>query len=115
MSQQPPLRGDRQFRDEVVRLAELTVNTSTIEGQEFSNCRIIGPAILALLDRVTVSHCGWDAPGLDAVFWEVPPERGVVIGAIGVIDCTFSNCTFENVGVAGLPELRSVLERAFNE
>jgi hypothetical protein len=113
MSEQPPLRADRQFRNEVVRLAELTVNTSTIRGQEFSNCRIIGPAILALLGGVTISHCTWDAPSLDAVFWEVPPERGVVVGAVGVIDCTFSACTFENVGVAGPPEMRSEFERGF--
>jgi hypothetical protein len=113
MSEQPPLRGDRTYRNEVVRLAELTVNTSIIEGLEFSNCRIIGPAILALLGGVTIVHCTWDAPGLDAVFWEVPPDRGPVVGVVGVVNCTFSNCTLENVGVAGPPELRTTFESGF--
>ena len=111
----PPLRGDRTFRDEVVRIAELTVNTSLLEDLEFTNCRIIGPAVLALLGGVTIAHCGWDAPGIDAVFWEVPPERGVVVGAVGVARCTFSNCRFEGVGIAGPRELREQLERAFRD
>jgi hypothetical protein len=113
MSEQPPLRGDRQWRNEVVRLSELTVNTSTIAGQAFSNCRIIGPAILALLDDVTITHCTWDAPGLDAIYWEVPPEREVVIGVVGVSNCVFSNCTFENVGIAGPRQMRAQFEGGF--
>jgi hypothetical protein len=113
MSGQPPLTGDRRFRNDVVRIAELTVNTSTIEGYEFSNCRIIGPAVLALLDDVTIEHCGWDAPGLDAIFWEVPPSRGPVVGVVGVKHCTFSSCHFELIGVAGPPEMRAQLEGGF--
>lgn len=113
MSEQPPLRGDRQFRNEVVRIAELTVNTSSIENYEFSNCRIIGPAILALLGNVTIEHCGWDAPSLEAIFWEVPLARGPVVGAVGVRGCTFSSCHFELIGIAGPPELRIQLESGF--
>jgi hypothetical protein len=110
----PPLRGDRTFRDDVVRIAELTVNTSMLDGYEFSNCRIIGPAVLVLLDNVTIVHCTWDAPDLDAVFWEVSPTRQFVVGAVGVAKCTFSNCRFEQVGVAGPPELRAQLDRGFS-
>lgn len=113
MSQQPPLRGDHQFRDEVVRIAELTVNTSTLEDYEFSNCRIIGPAILGFLEDLTVVGCTWNAPGLDAIFWEVPPERGPVIGIVAVQRCTFSNCRFEEIGVAGPPDLRPIFEQGF--
>jgi hypothetical protein len=110
----PPLRGDRTFRNDVVRIAELTVNTSMLEGYEFSNCRIIGPAVLALLGDVAIIGCSWNAPGFDAIFWEVPPTRPVVVGAVGVTRCTFSNCTFEQVGIAGPPEARSQLERGFS-
>jgi hypothetical protein len=110
----PPLRADNTFRDEVVRIAELTVNTSTLENMEFSNCRIIGPAVLVLLGEVNMLHATWDAPDLDAVFWEVPPTREVVVGAVGVLRCTFSNCRFEQVGVAGRPELRAQMEQAFS-
>ena len=111
---QRPLSGDRRFGNDVIRIAELTVNTSMIEGYEFSNCRIIGPAILALLGDVSIVHCSWDAPGFDAIFWEVPPERGAVVGVVGVRDCTFSNCAFENIGIAGPPEARADLQQGFN-
>jgi hypothetical protein len=110
----PPLRADGRFRDEVVRIAELTVNSSTLQDLEFSNCRIIGPAVLVLLDNVTIAHCSWDAPGFDAIYWEVPPERGFVVGAVGVARCTFSNCRFEQVGIAGPAALRGQLERGFS-
>lgn len=112
---QPPLSGDRKFRNDVVRIADLTVNTSTIEGYEFSNCRIIGPAILALLDNVSLLHSTWNAPGLDAVFWEVPPERGPVVGVVAVRNCTFSNCTFDNIGLAAPPEFRRKMEEGFSQ
>jgi len=110
----PPLRGDRTFRDDLVRIAELTVNSSMLDGYEFSNCRIIGPAVLVLLGNVHIVHCAWDAPGIDAVFWEVPSTREFVVGAVGVARCTFSNCRFEQIGVAGPPELREQLERGFS-
>jgi hypothetical protein len=110
----PPLLGDPAFRNDVVRISDLTVNTSILEGYDFSNCRIIGPAVLALLENVSIVGCTWDAPGFDAIYWEVPPTRPVVVGAVGVTRCTFSNCTFQQVGIAGPPELRAELERGFS-
>jgi len=103
------------FRDEVVRIAELTVNTSILENLEFSNCRIIGPAVLVLLGGVSIIHPRWDAPDLDALFWEVPPTRELVVGAVGVAHCTFSNCRFEQIGIAGPRELRAQIEEAVSE
>lgn len=113
MSDMPPLTGDRRFQDDIVRIATLTVNNTTIDGYAFVNCRIIGPAVLAFLQNVTVTHSGFDAPGLDAVFWVVPPERGVVVGVVGVSNCLFSRCTFEGIGIAGPPELLAQFEADF--
>jgi hypothetical protein len=110
----PPLSGDRTFRNDAIRIADLTVNTSTLEGYEFSNCRIIGPAVLVPLENVSIVGSTWNAPGFDAIFWEVPPTRPVVVGAVGIVRCTFSNCTFEQVGIAGPPEAREQLERGFS-
>lgn len=114
MSQEPPLRGEHRFTNRVVRMADLTVNTTTIEDLSFSNCRIIGPAILALLHDVTIDGAGWNTPSIDAIFWEVSPGRGAVVGVIGVANCSFSNCQFENIGIAGPPQLRAQLETAFS-
>jgi hypothetical protein len=109
-----PLTGDRTFRNDVVRLADLTVQGITVDGYEFVNCRIMGPAVVVLQDSSIVS-CGWDGPDVNSIFWEVPDTRPLVIGAIAVINCTFSNCRFEGVGVAGPPQLREQLEQGFSD
>lgn len=90
----------REFRNEVVRLADLTVNTDKIVKRRFENCQIIGPAVIVPLDGTSISHCSWDAPGPDAILWLVPRERSFVIGAIGVIACEFFKCKFVSVGIA---------------
>jgi hypothetical protein len=108
----PPPTGTREFRDDVVRIGALTVNTTVLDGLTFQNCRIIGPAILVPQGSTSIVHCGWDAPDFAAVFWELDPSRTVVIGAIAVLNCTFSSCTFSGIGVAGPPELRTLFEEA---
>lgn len=105
-----PPTGDRQFRNQVIRISELTVNTIVLERLEFLNCRILGPAVLVPQGQTSIVHCGWEAPNADAIFWEIPPVRTVIIGAVAVVDCIFSSCTFSMVGLAGPPELRALLE-----
>jgi hypothetical protein len=103
-----PFGGNREHRDDVVRIAELTVLTDVIEGHTFQNCRIVGPAVLTFSGTLTVAHCAWAGPGVGGVFWPIPPEREYVVGAVHVVDCTFSSCTFEGIGVAGTEELRDL-------
>jgi len=110
----PPPTADRQFRDEVVRIAQLTVNTVILEGLTFQNCRIIGPAVLVPQGQTSLVHCGFDTPNVDAVFWDIPPTRSFVVGAIAIVDCTFSSCTFSQIGLGGPPELRQMLEQALS-
>lgn len=109
-----PLTGDRRFRNTAIRVADLTVNSAVIEDYEFSNCRILGPAVLLMRDCTIVSPV-FDGPGLDALFWEIPPTRSLVIGAIGSYSCTFSNCSFEGIGLAGSAEMREELEQALRD
>ncbi len=106
-----PPTGNRQFRNEVIRIAELTVTTMVLERLEFLGCRILGPAVLVPQGETSFMHSGWDSPTADAIFWEIPPTRPVIIGAVAVVDCTFSNCTFSMIGLAGPPELRRMLEQ----
>lgn len=97
-----------------MRLADLTVNTIELNGYEFANCRILGPAVILPLGSTTIANCGWDAPGMDAIFWEVTAGRNAIVGAIAVRDCIFSGCTFQNVGLAGPASLRQILEAGFS-
>lgn len=105
---------DRVFRNDVIRLADLTVNTMELDGYEFSNCRVIGPAVLLPVGTTSIFHCGWEAPGVDAIFWEIPPTRVYVVGAIVAVDCTFSGCSFQGVGLAGPSALREAMASGFS-
>ncbi len=71
----PPPTGNREFRNEVIRIAKLTVDTVDLEGLTFQNCRIIGPAVLVLQGGATVAQCTFDSPGgVDAILWEIPDD-----------------------------------------
>ncbi len=61
-------------------------------------------ALLAPLDRMTFEHNSFEADS-EALFWEVPGERTRVVGAIGLIDCTFRRCIFRRIGIARKREL----------
>ena len=107
-----PLTGDRSFRDDAVRVSALTVNTAVIDSYVFTNCRIIGPAVFIPLGG-QINHCAWEVDGIDDLFWDIPPTRSNVVGAVAIINCIFSNCRFEGIGLAGPPEFRSVVESWF--
>lgn len=108
------MTGDRSFHNTVVRIADMTVRQPLIDGYTFVNCTLIGPAVLAFLHDVEMSHCTFEAEP-NAIFWEIDPEqRPIVFGAVGVANTTFSSCTFQAIGLAGPAELREQLERAFS-
>lgn len=85
---------------EVVRLADLATASPVITNQVFENCLIVGPAVIAPIDGgFTLQGC--DLGGSeDALLWDVS-DRPHLIGAIGLVDCHFIGCRFENVGLAG--------------
>lgn len=93
----------RNFRNTLVRVADLTVVEDFVEGYTFSNCEIVGPAVVAFLGGTVVSHCSFDSPGQSALFWPIAPSREVVLGAVAFVGCHFSGCSFRRIGLA-LPE-----------
>ena len=110
----PGMRGEpRDFRNEIVRVADHTVNTSEMRNYTFSNCQIVGPAILLPIGNTSIIECGWDVPDLNTLFWEIPESRPTVVGAVAAIDCTFSGCRFVGIGLAGPRSLRDVLQEGF--
>lgn len=94
-----------------MRVADLTVNTFVLDDLTFQNCHLIGPAVIVPQGITSFLHCRWDAPSLDALFWEVPAARSQIVGAIVVLNCTFSACTLSLIGVAGHASLRLSLEK----
>lgn len=96
----------------MVRVADLTMRESRLEGYRFSSCIILGPAVLAIGPGVSLLHCTFEGD-LDAIFWVVDPEaRPLVFGAVGLVDCLFSSCTFRSIGFAGTTEMRAQLDQS---
>lgn len=90
--------GDRQYRNQLVRLSDLTVVRDVIEGVTFENCQIVGPAVVVLLDGITMSGCNFEGDA-ESVVWPIG-SRSRVMGAVGLKDCTIVGCQFQRIGIA---------------
>lgn len=86
-----------------VRIAGLAENTEILDGFEFENCEIIGPAVIAVLDHNDFINSSFDGD-FEALLWEIPHTRQRVVGAIGVKNCRFVGCKFRRIGFAGPAE-----------
>lgn len=91
--------GDNEYRDAVIRVAELAGDRGSLDGFVFVGCDLKGPAVMVpqgsnFANTNLVGDAG-------ALLWEIPPDRPEVIGAVLAINCTFEDCTFVNVGLAG--------------
>lgn len=93
--------------NEVVFLPQLAVTGPVIAERSFANCRVLGPALCALLDSVHVTGCSLGG-ALEELLVEVPEGR-VVIGAIGLLRCEFVGCLFEGVGWIGTQQSLDLL------
>lgn len=94
--------GDNAYRDAVIRVADLAGDRGVLDGFVFEGCELKGPAVLVPQGSNLANSSLLGDP--DALLWEIPPDRPEVIGAILARNCTFENCTFMNVGLAGSPE-----------
>ncbi len=97
------------FVKEVLWLPSLFVKTNVISDTRFEQCRLVGPAVIALLGDSSLIGC--DLPGpFEAFFWEIPAEREMVFGAVAFVNCEFVGCRFDDsVGLAGPRELGEAL------
>ena len=97
---------------EIVRIAQLADDsTSMIEGRQFENVEIRGPAILAPLDNVSFIGCSFDGT-FETVFRAVP-DGTVLVGVIGLRAIVFRGCRFRNVGIWGPDALIQQAGQAF--
>ena len=87
---------------QLVQIAQEANRRSMIEDQSWTGAIIVGPAILAPLERVEIRNSSFDGDP-DALFIEIPEGRGV-IGVIGLKNVEFDDCEFRNIGIAGTPE-----------
>lgn len=91
---------DKVYEERVVKINELVDKKGSIDGFEFSNCHIMGPAVLVPSGCEFFGNSIGGQP--DVVLWEVADAR-IKAGAISVANCAFRGCTFVNIGLAGPP------------
>lgn len=84
---------------DIIRIVDKAGVDSLIENARFENALIVGPAVLAPLDHVTIANCRFDGDP-DTLLIEVDEGRRVV-GVIGLRNVTFERCEFRNVGLIG--------------
>jgi hypothetical protein len=104
-----------KFEGVRIRIADFVEqNPPLLDGFEFDNCTVLGPAVLAVLDNVTMTYNSFEGD-FSSILWEVPVSRTMVIGAIGIRNSAFKNCRFEGVGLAGPPELGAALRKGLTQ
>jgi hypothetical protein len=91
-----------RYTGEVIRLALIADTDATVRDREFADCQINGPAVM-VAHSCEFTNCGWDGEP-ESLFWEIPPPRSLVIGAVLVQGCRFIGCRFSGVGIAGPPD-----------
>ena len=101
----------REYRNEVVRIVDLAVTSEIIEGVTFTNCSLIGPAVLVPVGDTTISHCEFPSD-IDAFLW--PVERPRVIGGIALLDCVLTQCKFDMLGLAAAPDMIAQIRAELN-
>ena len=93
-------KAEQRLTHRSFRIVDLVSDDDIITGRTFEDCTIYGPAVLTLLNDVTMDSNTFEG-SRDALFWELPEERERVIGAIGLRDCRFRRCVFRRIGIAG--------------
>lgn len=103
---------DKIKRGGVEYLADLATEEGILEGFQFENCHVMGPAVLVVQgDFDLVNNTIEGNP--DAFLWEIPESRRHVTGAVLVKDTTFEGCTFTNVGLAGYHDFIEQVRQGF--
>lgn len=105
MSNQEPSRrvGRITISGELISLTEFVSKSDPIEGIDFVDCQIVGPAVLTPFGCSFIDSAWQGAAGSFAV--EVISGTPVLAGSIIVSDCTFTRSVFRRVSVAGSKDI----------
>lgn len=92
-----------EISNSTVRITDLVTYSATpqIEDLVAQNVTFIGPAILALLpgDIAFEGKCTFSG-NFESILWEVDDSRTAITGAVGLVNPTFRDCNFVNIGFA---------------
>jgi len=102
---------DNHYRNQTVRIADLTVISDLIQGVTFENCHVVGPAVFAM-DRCEFNNCSFMGDVANMLY---PVDRNWFIGVVGLIECRFFGCRLERVGFTGPQESLANLLRSIEQ
>jgi hypothetical protein len=99
------------IEDKDIRPAEICGGAARIEGLRYINCRIIGPAVLAIPHDYSVRIEGrtQSVEPIAAIF---RVTEDPFIGAVALKNVVFRDCQFRNVGFIGSERAIGALRRA---
>lgn len=78
-----------------------TAAKTAIEGRKFTDCVIIGPAILSPSTTTLLKDCNFGDVAGDPRNLLVRPEGSRIIGALSVAGCVFDGCLMNGIGLVG--------------
>lgn len=98
----------KKFQSEVVRLADLAIVDTMLDGYEFNDCLLMGPAVVILTGEIEMDgiNIGGD---VQSVFWLIEPGRSLIVGGIAFTNSKFIDVRFQGVGFAGHEDFRELL------
>lgn len=108
-----PWKDERHITHRSFRLIDLVEEEPVIMGKTFEDCTIYGPAVLLPVERTIMEHNSFNGTS-EGIFWEIPDDRNYIIGAVGLVDCTFRRCNFHGIGISGKRPLLEQFLRAFD-
>lgn len=106
---------DTYIRGRVIYLMDLLAPGAKpiVSNRMIEDCEIRGPAMVALLSRVTIANSGFDG-NINSLFVEVADKR-MIFGAIGLQDCIFRRCRFTAIGIIGTREQIEQAKKGFTQ
>ena len=98
------------LKDQTVKISTLCNEQCIVADYRFEDCRIEGPAVTCFQENVHLDGCQLDGT-MDAILWEIAPDREQIVGTVVLKNCWFERCTFVNIGIAGLKDLVDYLKQ----
>lgn len=96
----------RLFVGATVALTDLVGLPPVIVNTEFEDCHLVGPALIAALGPLELSHS--TLPGGHFI-WELPAAEGEMVGVIGLVESAIRRCTLDGIGLAVPPGTRDAV------
>lgn len=80
-----------------------------IRGRDFVDVKVVGPAFVIPLPSFSLTNCTFQND-IAEMLWEISPMQ-TVIGAIGLENCSFLNCTFSGITFMGTREFIDLIKK----